>query len=151
MDLVDEEDVVLLEVCQDCGEVAGSLEDRAGGAGDADTQLLRDDVGERRLAQARRSGEEDVVEVLPPLLGRLDKEGQPFDDGALADEFGERARAQTRLECTLLLGGGGGVEHLVSSVGHSVQSSRSAPRMSSSSGCSAGSLMRAIADSAAAR
>jgi hypothetical protein len=54
VDLVDEQDVARLEVGQDRGEVAGLRDHRAGGHPEADAKLGRHDLGERRLAQARR-------------------------------------------------------------------------------------------------
>ena len=61
MDLVDEEDVALVDVGQDGGQVAGSLDGRPAGRVDGDTELTCDDVGERGLAQARRTVQQDVV------------------------------------------------------------------------------------------
>ena len=62
VDLVDEEDVALLEVGEQRGEVAGLRDDRPGGRAEADAELLGHDLGERRLAQSRRAGEQHVVE-----------------------------------------------------------------------------------------
>ena len=64
VDLVDEEHVALLERGEDRRDVALALERGAGDGADADAELLADDVGEARLAEARRADEQDVVERL---------------------------------------------------------------------------------------
>jgi hypothetical protein len=51
MDLVDEEDVVLLEVGEDRGEVLGLFEHRPRGLAQVHAELVGDDVRERRLAE----------------------------------------------------------------------------------------------------
>ena len=76
VDLVDEQDVALVEVGQDGGQVAGPLDGRAAGGVDGDAQLAGDDVGERRLAQAGRAVEQDVVGRLPALAGRLEQDAR---------------------------------------------------------------------------
>ena len=69
VDLVDEEDVALLERGQDRRHVL-PLERRAGDGAEADAELLADDVGEARLAEAGRAGEQDVVERLARASAR---------------------------------------------------------------------------------
>jgi hypothetical protein len=65
MDLVDEQHVAVLErVREDGREVAGLLDRRAARHPDRHAELGGDDVRERRLAEPRRSVEEDVVERL---------------------------------------------------------------------------------------
>jgi hypothetical protein len=54
MDLVDEQDVALLEVGEDGGEVAGPIERRARRGLEAHAHLRGHDAGERRLAEPRR-------------------------------------------------------------------------------------------------
>jgi hypothetical protein len=61
VDLVDEEDVALLQVGQQAGEVARLLDDGAGGDADIAAELVAEDEGEGGLPEARRAGEEDVV------------------------------------------------------------------------------------------
>ena len=63
VDLVDEEHVALLERGQDRRDVL-PLERRAGDGAEADAELLADDVGEARLAEPGRAGEQHVVERL---------------------------------------------------------------------------------------
>ncbi len=97
MHFVDEEDVALLQVGEDGGEVAGLLDHRSGRRADGHAELGRDDVGERRLAEARRAVEEDVVERLAALLRRGDRDLQVLAHAILADVVVERARAQPGL------------------------------------------------------
>ena len=66
VDLVDEQDVALLEIGEERGEVAGLGDDRTGGRAEIDAELAGDDLRQRRLAEARRPDEEDVVERLVP-------------------------------------------------------------------------------------
>ena len=68
VDLVDEQDVALLEAGEDRGEVARPLDRRAGRVADVHAELAGDDRRERRLAEAGRAVEEDVVRRLSPRL-----------------------------------------------------------------------------------
>ena len=64
VDLVDEEHAARLERGQQRGDVALALERRAGGLHERHVELGGDDLRERRLAEPRRPGEQDVVERL---------------------------------------------------------------------------------------
>ena len=97
MDLVDEEHVVLLQVRQECREVAATLNGRAGRLTEVDAELIGDDAGQRRLAEARRAVEQDVVERLAARERRLDEDGEVRLDLLLADVFIQLARAQAVL------------------------------------------------------
>jgi hypothetical protein len=98
VDLVDEQDVPLLEGGQDRGQVAGALDGRSRGVLDAHPQLARDDRGQRRLAEARRAVQEDVVGGLSPAPGGGQEHRQVGLDLALADVFVERARTERALD-----------------------------------------------------
>ena len=63
----------LLQVGEQAGQVALALERRAGGGAHADAQLVGDDAGERRLAEAGRAGEQHVVERLAAVLAAWTK------------------------------------------------------------------------------
>ena len=96
MDLVDEEDVARLEVGEQAGEVALPLERGAAGDVQADAELGGDDVRERRLAEARRAGEQAVVERVAARLGRGDVDLQLLDHGRLAHVLAKvRGRSET--------------------------------------------------------
>ena len=64
VDLVDEQHVARLQVGEQRGEIAGALDHRPGGGAEADAQLARDDLRQRRLAEAGRAVEQHVVERL---------------------------------------------------------------------------------------
>ena len=94
VDLVDEEDVARAEVRQDRGEVPRLLEDGARRHPHLRAHLPRDDVGERRLPEARGAEEEDVVERLaPPPRGRQE-DAERLLQLRLADELPERRRPE---------------------------------------------------------
>ena len=98
MNLVDKQHIALVEVGQQAGEVGGLLDDRAAGDFHVAAHLPGEDAGERGLAEARRATEQDVVERLAALLGRLDRDAEPLLDLELAGEIGEHSRAQRPLE-----------------------------------------------------
>ena len=98
VDLVDEQDVALVERGQDRGEVAGPLDRRAARVADVDLELAGDDRRERRLAEAGRAVEEDVVGGLSPALRRREQHRQVGLDLALADVLVERSRPEGALD-----------------------------------------------------
>jgi hypothetical protein len=55
VDLVDKQDVARLQIGQHRGEVAGPLNDRAGGGAKADRQFTGDDLRQGCLAEPGRS------------------------------------------------------------------------------------------------
>ena len=97
MDLVDEQHVAVVEIGEDGGEVAGSLE--RGPAGDAqrDPELGGDDAGQRRLPGSRRSREEQMVDGLPALARRGEQDLEVLLQPLLAHELLQAARAQRGL------------------------------------------------------
>ena len=103
VDLVDEEHVVLLQIRQERGEVAAALDGGAGRLAEVDAELVGDDAGERRLAEARRPVEQDVVERLAARERRLDEDGEVRLDLLLADVLAKLARAQAVLPVVAVL------------------------------------------------
>ena len=97
MDLVDEQEVALLEVGQQAGEVARLLDHRAGGDAHVAAHLGAEDEGEGGLAEAGRAAEQDVVERLAAASGRADHDLEAFDGLGLAGKIAERQRPQRRL------------------------------------------------------
>src|SRR5690606_36949229 len=93
-DLVDEKDVALLEIGEEGGEVAGLGDHRAGGGAEIDAELARDDLRERRLAEAGRADEEDMVERLGAVPCGLDEDGKIGARLRLAEEIGEHLRPE---------------------------------------------------------
>ena len=87
MDLVHEQDVVLIEVCQQRRQIAGLLDGRAGGDADIDAHLLSDDTGQRGLSQTRRAVEQHMIQSLRAAAGGLDEDGQVLLGLLLPDIF----------------------------------------------------------------
>src|SRR5436190_2708201 len=94
VDLVDEEHVALPEVRQDRGEVARALQRGAGGGLEPGRHLVRDDLGERGLAEPRRAAEQQVVNGFPSFARRLQEQCELFLHTILPDELSERAGTQ---------------------------------------------------------
>ena len=76
MDLVDEEDVALLEIGEERGKVPRLGDDGPRRGAEVDAELARDDLRERRLAEAGWADEEDMVEGVAACTGRLDEDRQ---------------------------------------------------------------------------
>src|SRR4051812_37067322 len=113
MDFVDEKNVPRLEIGEDGGEVARTLEHRTGGLLHVDAHLARDDVRERRLAKARRAEQQYVVERLGARARRLHEDLELAAYLFLADVLGERRGAQRALDLLLLLRRGLGRDEAV--------------------------------------
>ena len=101
VDLVHEEHRAGLERGQQRGDVALALERGPGRLDEGHVELVGQDLRQRGLAQARRPGQQDVVERLAaPARGREgDLELGPHR--LLPDELVERGRAQGALELVL--------------------------------------------------
>ena len=104
VDLVDEEHLPLGEVGQDRRQVPGLLEHGPGRGAHGRAHLVRDDVRERRLAEARRPVQQHVIERLVPLPGGRDRHEQILAHAILPDVLVERPRAQTRLVLRIVVG-----------------------------------------------
>ena len=98
VDLVHEEDVARLEVRQDAGEIAGARDHRARGQAQTRAHLARDDVGERRLSEARRAGQEHVIERLaaPARRGQEDARGSRAPSSGRCTPRASAAEASAR-------------------------------------------------------
>ncbi len=105
MNFVDEEHVARLEIGQDRRQVAGPLEHRAGRLPHADAEFVCDDVCERRLAEARRAEDQDVIECLAATAGRFDEDAHLLLDRRLADELGHLPRTHRAFEHLVLTRG----------------------------------------------
>ncbi len=97
VDFVDEQDVARLQVGQDGGEVAGALDDRAGGGAEADAEFAGDDLREGGFAEAGGAVQQDVVERLGAGAGGLDEDGKVLAAGFLPDELAQGLRPQAGL------------------------------------------------------
>jgi hypothetical protein len=94
VDLVDEEHRARLERGQERGDVGLALERRPRGLHERHPELGGDDLGQRRLAETGRAGEQHVVERLTTRGRGGDRDAELVLDRLLADEVLERARAQ---------------------------------------------------------
>ena len=94
MDLVDEEHVALFEIGEECCEIAGLGDDRARGGAKADAELPGHDLRQRGLAEAGGTDEQHVIQRLAALARRLDEDREVLARLLLADEVGQRLRAQ---------------------------------------------------------
>ena len=89
MNLVDEEHIACFEIGQNRGQIAGSLDGRAGRDAHVDAHLVRHDVRQAGLAQSRRTVKQDVIQRLAALPGGLNQDAQIFFQAFLAGKFGE--------------------------------------------------------------
>src|ERR1700722_13796640 len=87
MNLIDEENVALIEVVDEGGEIAGALDRGARGGAEVDAEFARDDMGERGLAESGWAGEEYVVEDLAALARGGDRHTEDFLEPILANEI----------------------------------------------------------------
>nr|BFE69570.1 hypothetical protein GCM10020092_028710 [Actinoplanes digitatis] len=123
VDLVDEQHVALGEPGEDRGEIAGTLDDRAAGGPDPGAELRRHDVGERRLAQPGRAGQQDVIGRRAPALRATQQQLQLVAHPVLRDELGQAAWPDAHLRVELLVARERG-DQVVGAVGHRVRPSR---------------------------
>ena len=98
VDLVDEQHVVLDEVGQHRGQVAGAFQRRAGRDPQRRAEFGGDDHRQRRLAQPRRAGQQDVIRCAAAVLGALDDQLQLLAHPRLADELAQRSRPQAGVD-----------------------------------------------------
>ena len=89
MDLVDEENVAILEIGEEGGEVAGLGDNRAGRGAEADPHFAREDPGERGLAEAGRAEEQHMVERLAAGFRGIYEDAEILARALLADELVE--------------------------------------------------------------
>ena len=102
MDLIDEQHVVVAEIREQRGEIAGPLEHGPRRLVQVHAELVRDDVRERRLAEARRAEQKRVVERLAALTSRRDEDLHLRLDARLADVLLEPARPHRAVERLVL-------------------------------------------------
>ena len=98
MDLVDEEHVARFQFGKDGRQISGPFQRRSGGDLQFGTHLSGHDVGQRGLAEARGTGEQEVVSGLAPLAGRSEHHPEVALELGLTDELVEAAGAEAHLE-----------------------------------------------------
>src|ERR1700761_7675193 len=94
MNFIDKEHVALFEVGEQRGEVAGLGDYRTGSGAETDTKLPRNDLRQRRLAEARRPDEQHVIERFAAAASSFDEYAEIFAGLLLPDEFGQPQRPQ---------------------------------------------------------
>ena len=87
MDFIDEQQVPFLQIGQQGCQIAGPFDRRAGRDAQIDAQLIGDDAGHGRLAQARRPVQEHVVQRFLAQFRRFNEYAQIFLGLGLADIF----------------------------------------------------------------
>jgi hypothetical protein len=114
VDFVDEEEVAVLQIRQNPGEIARFFNLGTAREVDLSTESTGKDVGEGGFAEPGRAAEEDVIEGVIPSLGCLNHEHEALFHLRLATEFLKVRRAQALLEVPRRLAGrvaGRGVRH----------------------------------------
>lgn len=94
MDFVDEEDVVVGEICEDGGEVASAFDGGAGGDAEVAAHFVGDDAGHSGFAEAGWAVEEDVIDGFGAFFSSGDGEFEVVFETVLADVFVEGLRAE---------------------------------------------------------
>mgnify|MGYP006910669197 CR=1 FL=1 len=97
MDLVDEQDVALFQIGEQRRQIAGLGDDGAGRGAEIDAEFARHDLRQRRLAQARRTGEQHMVQRLAAPARGLDEHSQVLPRLRLADELLQPLRPERRI------------------------------------------------------
>lgn len=97
MNLIDKEDVMLLQVREQSGEIAGALDRRPRCLSEIDAEFVGDNPRECRLAEPRRPVKQDVIKGIAAGQCRLDKNREIIFDFILTDIFDEFMRAQAVL------------------------------------------------------
>jgi hypothetical protein len=102
VDFIDEQHIARLEIGEDRCEIAGPGQHGARGRTEIDAQLAGHNLRQRRLAEARWSREQHMVERFGAGPRRLDEYREIFPRLLLAHELGQPLGPHTRLERILL-------------------------------------------------
>jgi len=105
MHFVDEEDLLVVQVRKDRGEITFDLERGTRSLLESGAKFVGDDVGKRGFAKAGRAVEENVVECFAAGLGGLDGNVEILFDFVLADEFDQALRAELEFKGGIVLDG----------------------------------------------
>ena len=89
MDLVDEEHVVFFEIGEQRGQIARALEHRTRGLAQIDAHFGSHDMGQRGLAQTRRTEKQQVIERFAAVACGGHEDIELLADAGLADIVGE--------------------------------------------------------------
>ena len=97
MNLIDEEHIMILQIGQQRGKIALTLNRGCRGLAKVRPHLVRYDAGERRLSKPWRTVEKNVIKRFPARQCGLNKLGQIILYFVLPNVLAETARAQTVL------------------------------------------------------
>ena len=89
MDLVDEQDIALTEPGEERGEITRPFECRTGGDVQSHAELRSNDAGERGLSEARRTGEQQMIDSLLTPPCRLEDDAEVLLELTLTHELVE--------------------------------------------------------------
>jgi len=90
MNFVDEQDIPFFQIGKQRRKVTRLGDHRSGGCPEVDPKLARHDLGECRLAEARRADEQHMVQRFAARLCRSDEDLQIGTCLGLTDEIVER-------------------------------------------------------------
>ena len=97
VDLVDEQHIVFVEIGQQCGQISGFFNGRAGGNADVNPHLVGNDACQRSLAQTGRTVQQHMIQRLGPQFCRLNVDLQIILGLFLTGVFVKQFGAQTAL------------------------------------------------------
>jgi hypothetical protein len=109
MNFINEQHVAWLEVGEQRGQIAWSVDHGPGGLAEVDAKLVSDDVGQRRLAETGRAEYQDMIERLAPRFCGVHEDLQLIAYSLLANVVAEALGANGPID-RLVVGGrvGGG-------------------------------------------
>ena len=95
MNLVDEENIALLQIGEQRGQVTGALHHWPGRIFAVDSHLDRDDMCQGGFPESWRTAEQDVIDAITPMLSRFNQDAEIFLDLLLANVLIQGSRTQT--------------------------------------------------------
>ena len=98
MDLVDEENTSARHRGEEAGKVARLLDRRAARGANLGTHGVAEDVGEGRLAESRRTAQQDMLKRFVTLASRLHEKHETLDGLRLPAELLEHRGPQRDIE-----------------------------------------------------
>jgi hypothetical protein len=108
MDFVDKQHVVVAEVGKQRSQITRPFDGWAGGDTQADAELVGDNVGQGRLAEPWRPGEQNMVERLIAPAGRLYEHPEALDSIFLTNKVVKEPWAKAQVERPVLVAAAAG-------------------------------------------
>ncbi len=107
MNFINEQNVALFQIGEQCREIARFRDHRARRGAKADAHFARHDLRQSCFAKAGRADEQHMIERLIPLLRRLDEHREIGARLFLPDKIVERLRTQRGIRVIALMAFGG--------------------------------------------